>query len=83
MSEEVLEINIANAIKHLSLDEIEELYQRYLDGEKNSVLIEDYKININPNKLIKVLPPKKLDDTLCPYCNVPMFTKRKSKPDYP
>ncbi|CAJ1918183.1 MULTISPECIES: hypothetical protein [Aeromonas] len=79
MSEEVLEINIANAIKHLSLDEIEELYQRYLDGEKNSVLIEDYKININPNKLIKVLPPKKLDDTLCPYCNVPMFTKRKSK----
>lgn len=58
MSEEVLEINIANAIKHLSLDEIEELYQRYLDGEKNSVLIEDYKININPNKLIKVLPPK-------------------------
>ncbi|MGP9566482.1 hypothetical protein ACT3RP_03405 [Halomonas sp. AOP5-B2-8] len=79
MSEQTLEIEVADEIKHLSSNEIEELYQKYLEGEKNSVLIEDYKIDINPNKLIKVIPPKKLDDTLCPYCDMPMFTKRRSK----
>ncbi len=79
MSEETLEIEVAEEIKHLSSNEIEELYQKYLEGEKNSVLIKDYKIDINPNKLIKILPPKKLDDTLCPYCDMPMFAKRRSK----
>ena len=79
MCEEKLEIKIADEIKHLSPNEIEELYQKYLEGEKNSVLVKDYKIDINPNKLIKILPPKKLDDTLCPYCGIPMFVKRKRK----
>lgn len=79
MSEELIDIDVADEIKHLSSTEIEDLYQKYLDGEKNSVLIKEYKIDINPNKLITVLPPKKLDDTLCPYCDVPMFTKRRSK----
>ena len=79
MSAEKPEIEVAEEIKHLSSNEIEELYQKYLEGEKSSVLIEHYKIDINPNKLIKVLPPKKLDDTLCPYCDMPMFTKRRSK----
>ncbi|WP_299496080.1 hypothetical protein [uncultured Shewanella sp.] len=79
MSEDTLEIEIADEIKHLSSDEIEELYKKYLDGEKNSVLVSDYKININPNKLIKILPPRILDDALCPYCDIPMYTKRRSK----
>ena len=79
MSEETLEIEVAEEIKHLSSNEIEELYQKYLEGEKNSILVKDYKIDINPNKLIKVLPPKKLNDTLCPYCDIPMFVKRRSK----
>lgn len=79
MGEKTLEVEVAEEIKHLSLDEIEELYQKYLDGEKNSLLIEHYKIDITPNKLIKILPPKKLDDILCPYCDTPMFTKRRSK----
>lgn len=79
MCEKALDIEIADEIKHLSSDEIEDLYQKYLDGEKNSVLIADYKIDINPNKLITIFPPKILDDMLCPYCDIPMFTKRRSK----
>jgi hypothetical protein len=79
MSNEVLEINVADEIKHLSIDQIEELYQKYLNGEKNADLISDYQIDINPNKLIKILPPQNLPDTLCPYCQITMFQKRKSK----
>ena len=79
MSEEILEIEVDDEIKHLTSDEIEELYKKYLEGEKNSVLVKDYKIDISPNKLIKILPPKKLNDTFCPYCGIPMFAKRRSK----
>lgn len=79
MSEKTLDIEPADEIKHLSSNDIEELYQKYLDGEKNSDLINYYKIDINPNKLLKVLPPKKLEDMVCPYCEIPMFTKRRSK----
>ena len=43
MSEETFEIEVADEIKHLSSNEIEELYQKYLEGEKNSVLIKDYR----------------------------------------
>jgi hypothetical protein len=79
MTKNTFDIGVADEIKHLSPDEIEELYQKYLDGEKNAVLINDYKINITPNKLIKVLPPIMLNETRCPYCDLPMFKKRRSK----
>lgn len=72
-------IKTPDEVKHLSNSEIEELYERYLNGEKNSVLVSEYKIDVNPNKLITVLPPKQLQDISCPYCNIPMFEKRKSK----
>lgn len=72
-------VTIADEVNHLTDSDIEELYQRYLNGEKNSVLIADYKIDINPNKLIKVLPPLQLLDTICSYCQIPMYAKRKSK----
>lgn len=75
----MIDIEIAGEIRHLSSVEIEELYQKYLSGEKNSVLIRDYRIDIAPNKLIKILPPIKVDGTLCPYCGVTMFTKRRGK----
>ena len=69
----------ATEIQHLSHDEIEQLYQRYIQGEKNSILLEEYKINIHPNNLIKLFPPQILDDIFCPYCEIQMFQKRRSK----
>ena len=82
MSDETLDIEVAEEIKHLSSDEIKELYQKYLAGEKNAVLIKEYEIDINPNKLIKILPPQRLDNTLCPYCDTPMFKRCRSKSAY-
>lgn len=71
--------DLADEINHLTADDIEELYERYLGGEKNSVLVEEYKLDINPNKLIKILPPQILLDQTCPYCDIPMYKKRESK----
>lgn len=79
MSNEKNDIEVADEIKHLSPDEIEELYTKYLAGEKNATLVNDYKIEIHPNKLITILPPIKINNQLCPYCNTAMFRKRQSK----
>lgn len=74
-----MEFKIAQEISHLSDDQIEDLYSKYLNGEKNKDLISIFNIDINPNKLISVIPPIKHEDKLCPYCNKHMFSKRKSK----
>ncbi|MBS9780452.1 MAG: hypothetical protein KGV51_07490 [Moraxellaceae bacterium] len=76
------EIEKAEEIKHLTDLQINELYKRYLEGEKNSLLIEEYKINITPNKLITIIPPIKIEDMVCEFCGQVMYQKRKSKSDY-
>ena len=77
MTNDVFEL--AAVIKHLTIEQIEDLYIKYLSGEKNSELVKEFDINIHPNKLISILPPQKLEDTLCPYCDISMYQKRKSK----
>ncbi|VVN75975.1 hypothetical protein [Pseudomonas fluorescens] len=69
----------AAEIKHLCEADIERLYERYLAGEKNADLLAEYKIAIEPRALLKVLPPIISKDLLCPYCDVPMWTKRRAK----
>lgn len=72
-------MDLAVELQHLSADQIEELYQHYLAGEKNSILIERYRIKIAPNSLIKILPPLELQSLTCPYCKINMYENRKSK----
>jgi hypothetical protein len=74
-----IKIELAEEVRHLSLEQIEELYTKYLAGAKNSDLIEEYDISIKPNSLIKVLPPLIREDVLCPNCSLPMLQKRQSK----
>lgn len=82
MSEKSLKKSISLKIQHLSENQIEELYSRYMNGEKNSVLIEEYSIDVNPSALINIFPPIVHDDKICPYCRIPMISKRKSKSSY-
>lgn len=77
-----IKIELASEVSHLSTEQIEELYQKYLSGVKNSDLIEEFSIETNPNKLIKLLPPQLRDDCHCAYCDRPMLQKRKSKSAY-
>lgn len=67
---------------HLSEDQIEELIKRYYDGEKNDLLIEEYKIDIRSSLLVKTFPMKTYNDVACPYCHIPMVSYRESKSSY-
>lgn len=66
-------------VKHLSEEQIEQLYQRYLAGEKTSDLIAEYKIPVAVRSLLTVLPPLLDKQLKCPYCNLPMWAKRYAK----
>lgn len=68
-------------ISHLSDEQVEELYRRYIAGERNAELVAEYKIVISPNSLIKVFPPLQLSGISCPYCSLQMYERRKSKSD--
>lgn len=69
----------ASELAHLSESDIETLYGRYLCGEKNADLLLEYKIEVEPRALLKVLPPIISKDLRCPYCDVPMWAKRRAK----
>lgn len=66
-------------VAHLSESDIETLYERYLNGEKNADLLLEYKVEVEPRALLKVLPPIISKDLRCPYCDVPMWAKRRAK----
>jgi hypothetical protein len=69
----------ADEIKHLSEEQVEELYQRYLKGEKTAELAVEYNISANVRSLLKVLPPTISKDLACPYCDLPMWVRRHAR----
>ncbi|MBB1475834.1 hypothetical protein [Shewanella sp. SG41-3] len=73
------QIKLQPEVSHLSSEQIEELYAKYISGVKNSDLLVEFNIKTNPNKLINLIPPFILDDCLCPRCEVSMLRKRNSK----
>lgn len=70
--------NLNLALKHLNYGQVVELINRYYAGEKNSVLIDEYKINLPSSKLVSIFPLVKTNIE-CNQCNVPMTTKLNSK----
>lgn len=69
----------ADEIKHLSEEQIEQLYQRYLNGEKSADLKIEFNIAPEVRSLLKVLPPIISKDLTCPYCDLPMWVRRHAK----
>ncbi|MRT91906.1 MbcA/ParS/Xre antitoxin family protein [Ancylomarina sp. 16SWW S1-10-2] len=67
---------ISEKLAHLSSEQIEELCQKYNDGEKIKILIRDYNIDIHASGFYNLLPPILSEDELCPYCNVQMLQNR-------
>lgn len=74
--------SIAKELQHLSSEKIEELYARYLAGEKNKDLIKEFGIDVHENKLLSLFPPVIHQDKQCPYCNIPMQSQRLGKKSY-
>ncbi|VEF10671.1 Uncharacterised protein [Pseudomonas fluorescens] len=69
----------AEEIRHLSDEQIEQVYQRYLDGEKTAALMAEFKIPSTVRSLLKVLPPIVSDELSCPYCDLPMWVRRHAR----
>ncbi|MFJ4605611.1 hypothetical protein [Pseudomonas atacamensis] len=69
----------AEEIRHLSDEQIEEIYKRYLEGEKTAVLMAEFKIPATVRSLLKVLPPVISADLSCPYCKLPMWVRRHAR----
>ncbi|WP_411682865.1 hypothetical protein [Clostridium thailandense] len=70
-------------LKHLTDEQLQELIERYYNGERVNTLIEEYEIaDTLPGTLCKLFPPMLLKDTFCPNCNAPMFKLRESRSGY-
>lgn len=76
-------MNIDDRIKHLKLNEIQELIKRYYNNERVTELLEEYSIDCNPSQLYKLFPPKEIEEIKCPNCNVPMVINYSSKSNPP
>jgi hypothetical protein len=69
----------AAEISHLTEQQVEALYQRYLNGEKSAALIREFNIPGYVHSLLKVLPPIISKELTCPYCDLPMWVRRHAK----
>lgn len=69
----------ADEIRHLSEAQIEQIYERYLSGEKSADLIAEFQIHCTVRSLLKVLPPIISREIMCPYCTLPMWVRRHAK----
>jgi len=64
------------AIAHLDSDQVENLMQKYYDGEKISDLLREYQIVAPASALVSFFPLFVHQDLFCPYCeSVNMVSK--------
>lgn len=59
---------IADPLGHLSVEQVESIYQRYLEGEKVRDLFTEFYIKTNVNSLLPLLPHLERKDLTCPHC---------------
>src|SRR5471030_166129 len=69
----------ADEIKHLSEEQVEQLYQRYLSGEKIAELLAAFGLPSTVRSVLKILPPIVSKDLSCPYCDLPMWVRRHAR----
>lgn len=70
---------LAPELSHLSDEQIEHLYERYLGTEKIKDLLIEYKISCPQSKLVRLIPPKLLSDQSCTQCGSEVYELRMAK----
>lgn len=63
-----MEGKIDNRLAHLSDEDIQELIRRYYCNENIRLLLNEYRIETHPSKLVTLFAPKKTSK-VCPYCH--------------
>ena len=72
-------VNYQEKLSHLSAEDVSDLMTLYYEGEKNSLLVEEYNIDIRSSLLAKTFPLKVYDDVLCKFCSIPLLSYQPSK----
>lgn len=77
-----MSIEINSKLRHLSIEELEELINRYYNDEKVQDLIDYYKVDISPQRLYKLFPPIISHNNKCSRCGNYLVRNRNSKSAY-
>jgi hypothetical protein len=69
-------------LKHLSEQQIEEVIRKYENKSiKLAEIISDYKIDVKPAGLLKILPPVKTENS-CIHCGCNLYHEREGRTSY-
>lgn len=74
-------LKIHEKISHLTEIQINELIERYYNGEKIGNLLTEFNIKARPSELVGLFPPIIYKDAMCLYCDISMISYRKSRSD--
>lgn len=69
-------------LQHLSTEDVDALMNRYYNGEKVSVLLEEFGIDCKERELYTLFPPEVFENRKCRYCNTAMIRERQSKSSF-
>lgn len=67
-----------DCLGHLSQEQVEAIYQRYLARESATALKAEFGIVTSAKGLIRLLPPTSRVDRPCPNCQKPMLQERRA-----
>jgi hypothetical protein len=66
-------------VAHLSMEQVEALYCRYLQGEKVASLFEEFSVLAPVNSVLRLLPAIERKDLVCPHCDSVAVQKRSGR----
>ena len=72
--------SIHEKLAHLSLEQIDQIMARYYIGlDPVKRLVEEFRIDVYPNNLYSLFPPKIHEGQQCPYCKITLISIMPSK----
>lgn len=66
------------SLSHLTQDQVQDVMERYYNGEKVTDILEEYQIKVQPAKLFELFP-RTSTDSACLYCQRNLFLVPRSK----
>lgn len=70
--------NVDDNLKHLTKKQVLEVINKYYDGVNVDKILEDYKINVAPTRLVRIFP-RLFIDKVCEKCGERLIVEFKSK----
>lgn len=82
MARDLFPLELHPAISGLSPEVIDEIYEKYISGEKVKSLIDGYGLNVPVSQFYRIFPPVYDGVVTCRHCGQRMYFFRPSKSSY-